>query len=245
MAQVHGISAQGARDRLDRLKVRPLEQSIHYSGRKTVRAKSEQRRLRILEATLRIAAKEGIRGIKHRPVAREAGVPLASTTYYFRDIQELIGDAFMLFAEKARGNLDRFYDTINLVLDNAPQEALRRGGPGRVVLARRLAAISSAYLTDQFLYRREEVLAEQVFLMEALRDEHLAGLAQSYRQAWIAGLEKLLRRLDSPAPGRDAALLVSVVLGMGYDILLYGDQFRRARVSETVERVVKLVLAAD
>lgn len=245
MAQVHGISAQGAGDRLGRLKVRPLEQSIHYSGRKTARAKSEQRRLRILEATLRIAAKDGIRGIKHRPVAREAGVPLASTTYYFRDIQELIGDAFMLFAEKAQENLDRFYDTINLVLDRVPRETLRRGGPGRAALARRLSAISSAYLTDQFLYRREEVLAEQVFLMEALRDEHLAGLAQSYRQAWTAGLEKLLRRLDSPAPGHDAALLVSVVLGMGYDGLLYGDQFRRARVSETVERMVKLVLAAD
>ncbi|MDX1458073.1 MAG: TetR family transcriptional regulator, partial [Marinobacter sp.] len=54
------------------------QQAVQYSGRKAFRAKSEQRRVQILEATLRIVAKEGIRGIKHRSVAKEAGVPLAS-----------------------------------------------------------------------------------------------------------------------------------------------------------------------
>ncbi|CAN0605626.1 unnamed protein product, partial [Ectocarpus sp. 12 AP-2014] len=81
---------------------RSFRESIQYHGRKAARAKSEHRRLQILEATLRIAAREGLRGIKHRAVAREAKVPLAATTYYFRDIDELISDAFMLFAERAR-----------------------------------------------------------------------------------------------------------------------------------------------
>ncbi|MDX5297823.1 MAG: TetR family transcriptional regulator, partial [Gammaproteobacteria bacterium] len=63
-----------------------LQESIQYSGRKAARAKSEHRRRQILEAALRIAAVDGIRGIKHRSVAKEAGVPLASTTYYFKDI---------------------------------------------------------------------------------------------------------------------------------------------------------------
>ena len=74
---------------------RLLRQSIRYRGRKTLRVKSELRRLKILEATLRIAARDGLRGIKHRAVAREAKVPLAATTYYFRDIHELISDSFM------------------------------------------------------------------------------------------------------------------------------------------------------
>ncbi|MDL0433089.1 TetR family transcriptional regulator [Marinobacter sp. TBZ242] len=221
---------------------RSLRQSIRYSGRKAFHAKSEIRRLEILEATLRIAARDGLRGIKHRAVAREAGVPLAATTYYFRDIHELISDSFMLFAEKARDNLDSFYDTIHLVLDTIPPQTLCRGGPQRQELASRLSVISTAYLYEQFTQRREQVLAEQVFLMEALRDDRLAGLARTYREAWTAGLRQILQRLDSPFPARDAALLVNVTLGMGYDSLLNGRHVDFSALSETVERVVGLVL---
>ncbi|MDK8465316.1 TetR family transcriptional regulator [Marinobacter sp. SS13-12] len=222
---------------------RSLRRSIRYSGRKASRVKSEMRRLEILEATLRIAARDGLRGIKHRAVAREADVPLAATTYYFRDIQELISDSFMLFAEKARDNLDSFYDTIHLVLDTIPPQTLRRGGFQRRELASRLSAISTAYLYEQFTRRREQVLAEQVFLMEALRDDRLAGLARNYREAWTAGLRQILERLDSPSPGRDAALLVNVTLGMGYDSLLNGRAVDYAALSETVGKVIELVLA--
>ena len=221
---------------------RLLRQSIRYRGRKTLRVKSELRRLKILEATLRIAARDGLRGIKHRAVAREAKVPLAATTYYFRDIHELISDSFMLFAEKARDNLDGFYDTINLVLDTIPAETLRRNGPQRKELAARLSVISTAYLHEQFTKRRQQMLAEQVFLMEALRDDRLAGLARSYREAWTAGLWQILKRLDSPSPERDATLLVNVTLGMGYDSLLNDQRVDYDALSETVARVIGLAL---
>ncbi|HEY9118132.1 MAG TPA: TetR family transcriptional regulator [Marinobacter sp.] len=235
------VSETGARTELP--ENRSLRQSIRYSGRKASRVKSEMRRLEILEATLRIAARDGLRGIKHRAVAREAGVPLAATTYYFRDIHELISDSFMLFAEKARDNLDSFYDTIHLVLDTIPSQTLRRGGFQRQELASRLSVISTAYLYDQFTRRREQVLAEQVFLLEALRDDRLAGLARTYREAWTAGLRQILERLDSPAPARDATLLVNVTLGMGYDSLLNGQEVDYSVLSETVEQVIGLVLA--
>ena len=41
-----------------------------------------------------------MRGIRHRAVAKEADVPLAATTYYFKDIDELIVDTFTLYTEK-------------------------------------------------------------------------------------------------------------------------------------------------
>ncbi len=216
--------------------------AVQYSGRKAFRAKSEQRRVQILEATLRIAAKEGIRGIKHRSVAKEADVPLASTTYYFKDINELISDAFTLFAEKAQENLDQFYGMVNVVLDGTPPETLKRGGEGRAQLARRLAAIVTAYLGEQITHRKDEVLAEQVFLMEALRDPDLTHLARQHRTAWVSGLESLLQRLDSQSPRRDASLLVSVVLGLGYDGLLYQEDYQAQYLNETVERMLGLVL---
>lgn len=221
---------------------RSFRESIQYSGRKAARAKSEYRRLQILEATLRIVARDGLRGIKHRAVAREARVPLAATTYYFRDIRELISDSFMLFAEKARYELSRFYDTVNLVLDTLPAHTLVRNGQGREALAFRLSAIATGYLIQQFEERKEQMLAEQVFLMESLRDPQLAALARNYRNVWIAGLEQILQRLNTPAPQHDASLLVNVILGLGYDHLLNAQQADRSAIENSIRRMVCLVM---
>lgn len=219
-----------------------LQESIQYSGRKAARAKSEHRRRQILEAALRIAAVDGIRGIKHRSVAKEAGVPLASTTYYFKDIEELISDAFMLFAEKAKQNLDNFYLRLNQFLDHFDVEHLKTDALSRRRLADGLVQMGTHYLMDHITHRKEEILAEQVFLLEAMRDPSLKALAQNYRSAWVAGLEAFLVRLGSPSPDSDAALLFSAVMGLGYDGVLYAETFTEARARSVLQRVVSLVL---
>lgn len=216
-----------------------------FRGRKTARVKSAQRRTAILEATIRVAARDGIRGIKHRAVAREAEVPLAATTYYFRDINELISDAFTLFSLTAATHLGRFYDTLNLVLDALPPAELSRQSPYRKSLADRLITICQGWMREQFTSRREQVLAEQVFVMEALRDPRLARLARRYRQSWVDGLEQLLRRLDSPLPRQDATLIVNVVLGMSYDLFLEVPGNEAEALTELVARIVQLALGVE
>ena len=81
------------------------ENAINYRGRKASRARSEQRRKAILEAALRIVVNDGVRGVRHRAVAKEAEVPLSATTYYFKDISDLIADTFTLFAENAMNDV--------------------------------------------------------------------------------------------------------------------------------------------
>lgn len=51
--------------------------------------KGEVRREALLEATLRVLAREGAAGVTHRAVAAEAGVPLSSATYYFASLDDL------------------------------------------------------------------------------------------------------------------------------------------------------------
>ncbi|QSP94075.1 TetR family transcriptional regulator [Marinobacter salinisoli] len=213
-----------------------------YQGRKVARAKSAARRKAILEATLRLAAREGIRGVKHRSVAREAGVPLAATTYYFRDINELISDAFLLFAERASQDIQSFCDTLNLVLDHQPPEDLVRNSPRRNLLARRLAVIANAFLESHLVEGRDHILVEQVFLIEALREPRLAELARRHRQLWIVGLTGIFQRLDSPQPHQDAALVVDLAFGMGYDQLLGLHGSDASSLQRSVKRMVDLVL---
>lgn len=222
-----------------------LQDSIQYHGRKAARAKSEHRRRRILEAALDIAAREGVRGIKHRTVARAAGVPLASTTYYFRDIEELIRDAFTLFAEKANDDLEGFYGQLNSLIDSAPAQGKLNSSEGRADIARELADYIAGYFSEQLRNHQSTILTEQVFLAEAMREASLEGLAREYRRAWLNGVEQMLVRLGTENPRRDAALLISVVSGMGYDGLLFRDKFSPQFFQETLERVLGLLLGVS
>ncbi|MER0244901.1 TetR family transcriptional regulator [Streptomyces sp. HSW2009] len=44
----------------------------------------------MIEATLRVVERDGASGVSHRTVAREAGLPTTSATYYFRGIDDLL-----------------------------------------------------------------------------------------------------------------------------------------------------------
>ncbi|MDA3644816.1 TetR family transcriptional regulator [Saccharopolyspora indica] len=54
------------------------------------RLKGERRRRAIIDAALRVVAREGVGAVSHRNIAREAGVPPASIAYYFDGIDDLL-----------------------------------------------------------------------------------------------------------------------------------------------------------
>lgn len=54
------------------------------------RARGDRRRTAIIEATLRVVERDGVAGVTHRVVAREAGVPTTATTYYFATLDDLL-----------------------------------------------------------------------------------------------------------------------------------------------------------
>ncbi|MYW66508.1 TetR family transcriptional regulator [Streptomyces sp. SID8379] len=49
-----------------------------------------ERRQRIIDAAIRVVGEKGIAGLSHRTVAAEADVPLGSTTYHFKTLDELM-----------------------------------------------------------------------------------------------------------------------------------------------------------
>lgn len=58
------------------------------------------RREKILQATLNAIAEHGIHAVTHRKIARCAGVPLGSMTYYFDGKEPLIEEAFTWFTRQ-------------------------------------------------------------------------------------------------------------------------------------------------
>ncbi|MET9832446.1 TetR family transcriptional regulator [Streptomyces sp. NPDC006385] len=49
-----------------------------------------ERRQRIIDAAIRVVGDKGIAGLSHRTVAAEADVPLGSTTYHFKTLDDLL-----------------------------------------------------------------------------------------------------------------------------------------------------------
>jgi DNA-binding transcriptional regulator YbjK len=55
-----------------------------------VTPKGERRRYALVSAAAELLCEGGFEAVRHRAVARRAGLPLASTTYYFSSLDDLI-----------------------------------------------------------------------------------------------------------------------------------------------------------
>lgn len=58
-----------------------------------VTPKGERRRYALVSAAADLLCEGGFDAVRHRAVARRAGLPLASTTYYFSSLEDLISNA--------------------------------------------------------------------------------------------------------------------------------------------------------
>jgi DNA-binding transcriptional regulator YbjK len=64
------------------------------------RARGERARRTLIEATLAVIERDGIGGVTHRAVTREAGLPATSAAYHFSGINDLL-EAALLHADQA------------------------------------------------------------------------------------------------------------------------------------------------
>lgn len=75
------------------------------------------RRGRIADAAIAVAMQEGLDAVTHRRVAAEAGVPLGSTTYYFRTIDDLLSVAMEKAAQRSLAYVRRWEEGLDPDVD--------------------------------------------------------------------------------------------------------------------------------
>lgn len=219
--------------------------TVKYQGRKTSRAGSEQRRKLILEAALRIVVREGVRGIRHRAVAKEADVPLAATTYYFKDIQELINDTFTLYAEQALEVVNQFsmklYEPMEAAGGKSLAEALNEvNGPSSLVNV--IVEAMSDYVVDQVVKHRDALVAEQAFRYEAILNKNLHKLGEVHKQALMRKIIDLLTLIKSPHPEEDAAIVLAVINRVEYEgLLVEPEELDKDKIQRILRRQLELM----
>ncbi|MFJ6831054.1 TetR/AcrR family transcriptional regulator [Streptomyces sp. NPDC091209] len=170
-----------------------------------------ERRQRIIDAAIRVVGANGIAGLSHRSVAAEADVPLGSTTYHFKTLDELMVAALRQANEgfakvlAARGTLD---DT-------------------RADLAAELAGLIGEWLAGD----RTGVELEYELYLAALRRPALRPVAAE----WIDSLVEPLTRRTDPVTAR---ALVALLDGICLQVLLTGTSYDEGYAREVLTRVL-------
>lgn len=185
---------------------------------RTRSAKGEQTRRKILEAVFRVISSEGIRGVTHRAVAREADVQLSLTTYYFKDIEALIGESFEQFSAHMRPDIDSMWKALFAEVDRyTPAE--RRQTKVREELAAFLAGHASEYILTQVREKPVGLAVEQIFFTEARLSPQLREIGEAHRLALLEPLVELCARFNRDDPEIDAELLLDTITSMEYQAL--------------------------
>ncbi|NQD93797.1 TetR family transcriptional regulator [Pseudomonas sp. CrR25] len=198
-----------------------VAESVRYQGRKASRQRSELRRQAILDAAMRIIVREGVRAVRHRAVAAEAGVPLSATTYYFKDIDDLITDTFAQFVERSAAYMAKFWSGTQGMLQELVGK-LDGSAEARRRLADEIARLAVEYVRYQLIHGRDHLLAEQAFQQEALLNPRLHDLVRAHAQILSRGVIQFFEVLGSRQPEQDAKLLTAIILRMEYQGLLDG-----------------------
>ena len=155
-------------------------------GRK---ARGAKRRQEIIEAALRVIERDGVAGVTHRSVAREAGIPPASTTYHFATLDDLL---IATLISCARDMATEVY----WMIDRArSREGLRRSGGSSWIEGPSAADEVSALLAEALGPRRGRTMAEYELYLLAARRPALRPAARR----WLDVLTSMVRHDDEVA----------------------------------------------
>ncbi len=166
--------------------------------------RGEQTRREVLEATLRLLAREGPRGVTHRAVAAEAGTSVRATTYYFRSREELLRESLEHYATTAIARFDAIGAPLSADV-TTPVEAA--------------ADLLAATVLSDVVDDRAGLVAEYELVLEIGRN---SGLEPVYR-AWQDKLESILagyaEMLGSSDPALDARVVLATLRGLEIEAL--------------------------
>lgn len=185
-------------------------------------AKGERRRRELVTAAAELLRAGGFDAVRHRAVAERAGLPLASTTYYFATLDDLVTAAVERTSrdELAEGRAQ----LAGLAEGPAATAALVE-----LVLDQLLGPESRAGGLDAVLLRYER-------LVGAGRRPYLAPLMRRLRAELDALLAEILVRSGRPLEPAALRDLVSLVDGAVISALIEADPDPRAAAREVLLR---------
>jgi AcrR family transcriptional regulator len=209
------------------------------------RPRGEQTRQKILDATLRVIAREGVRGTNHRTVAKEAGVQLSLTTYYFRDLSELISLAFSAFMERDHETLAEQWERAFTYLEQFSPEEL-----GNPTVRHRIAEYCTRRIVDHVRHGLttfpDGLAVEHHFFFEALNAPALQELSRQHRRQLLQPIVRFCEYFNALDPETDANLLLGAITRLEYESLpLAPERVDYKGIRKEIRRIVGWIVKSD
>ena len=219
--------------------------SVVEIGKRGTRPRGEQTRRKILQATLNVIARDGVRGTTHRAIAREAGVQLSLTTYYFRDLNELISLAFRMFMDRDYGGMTEQWQKAFRYLDQfSPTDLADAETRCRIVdyCTKRIVDHVRLGLTEH----PEGLAVEHHFFYEALNDPELQELSALHRDRLLRPMVRFCAYFNATDPETDACLLLGTITRLEYEALPFvPDNVNYKSIRNEIRRIVGWIVNSD
>ncbi|WP_346387555.1 hypothetical protein [Nocardioides sp.] len=169
------------------------------------------RRHQLLDAALHVVADRGLRGLTHRAVDREAGLPEGSCSAYLRTRQALQVALTEYVAS-----------TLAADVDELAEQLVGCAGPDERAVGLAIA------LFERWLHERELLVAKLELSLEASRNPELAALLGSWRARLVDVVSQIMSR-----HGREHSVDRAEALVAAYDGILFAAMLKPARARRT------------
>jgi DNA-binding transcriptional regulator YbjK len=188
------------------------------------RSKGEQTRKQILNAAIDVLAQQGIKGATHRAIAFKANIQLSLTTYYFKDIQELVHQAFQLSSSQTLFRIENVWQIAFDLIESYDKTSLRKVAV-KEELRDNLAELSTQYIHKKIVEHPIALAVEQLLFTEIQISPALRQLANSHRQALLQPFIQWCRYFNKNNPQVDADIMLTMFTQLEYRNLSVDKEF--------------------
>ncbi|MCJ8321377.1 MAG: TetR family transcriptional regulator [Colwellia sp.] len=178
-------------------------------------SKGEKTKQHILNTTIAVLATQGIKGTTHRAIAKEANIQLSLTTYYFKDIQELIHQAFQLNSAQTIALASITWQNAFNILDNISIQDLEIAKV-KQQLCDDFSTMASEYIFQKIINQANSLAVEQLLFTEIQITPELRTLAQQHKSALILPFLRLCQHFNKQDPQIDADIMLTILTQLEY-----------------------------
>ncbi|MCI4644610.1 MAG: TetR family transcriptional regulator [Hyphomonadaceae bacterium] len=170
--------------------------------------RGQETRGKIVDAAIRLIARNGAASVTHRAVASEANVSLALTTYHFDAIEGILETAFKKLSTSEIRRFKEIY-----------QASETSGSP----LEDTVDYIATQVIREATEFREESIAGSEL-MIEAMRSETLAQAVDDMIEVRLDFWTATLKSLGSQAPRRDATIMLCSLLGSFFITMARGKE---------------------
>lgn len=179
------------------------------------RSKGERTREKVLLAAIDVLATNGIKGTTHRAIANHAELQLSLTTYYFKDINELVQQAFQLNSDLHRARTDVILDKAFSALTSIDKASLKKVSV-KTELCKQMSEMTANYLFENIQNQSTSLAVEQLMFTTVKVTPELKKLAKEHEDYQLQPFTKLATFFNKKDPDIDARIMWTLFLQLQY-----------------------------